>query len=119
MASLARLDEPTPGARADAAGDGDAVESSAAVYAEVRAALAASGATTRCHISRFDADGAMVFFTLERAGEAADAAISAIAERAAEAPAAGLLRARATLDPYLRCASSVDPHHIMNPGTLA
>ena len=80
-----------------------------AVYAEVRAALAASGATTRCHISRFDADGAVMFFTLERAGEAADAAISAIAERAAESAGGWLCSGRArrsSIHICARCASS-------------
>ncbi len=65
------------------------------------------------HISRFDADGAVLFFTFlaERITEA---------ERAAEAAGGWLLGARAPkMDPYLRALrDELDPKRIMNPGAL-
>jgi alkyldihydroxyacetonephosphate synthase len=106
-----------------------------AVYRAVLAELAAAGAAGRAHISRFDADGAVLFFTIdpptraaataaddaaaERAVEAA-ATLLAAAERAAEAAGGWLLGARAVkLDPYLRALrEALDPDRIMNPGVL-
>jgi alkyldihydroxyacetonephosphate synthase len=82
-----------------------------AVYHAVRAAVP----TARAHISRFDPDGAVMFFTIED-----DAALPA-ASRAAETAGGWPLGARALkLDPYLRALrEALDPDHIMNPGTLA
>jgi alkyldihydroxyacetonephosphate synthase len=93
-----------------------------AVYHAVRAELAAAGATARAHISRFDADGAVLFFTIDPpATSPAGEPLLAIAERAAEAAGGWLLGARAVkLDPYLRALrEALDPERIMNPGTLA
>ena len=91
-----------------------------AVYRAVVARCAALGADARAHISRFDADGAVVFFTITKAGGPAPEMV-VIAERAAETAGAWLLGARATkLDTYLTALRAVlDPHGIMNPGTLA
>jgi alkyldihydroxyacetonephosphate synthase len=95
-----------------------------AVYHAVIGALAAAGTAGRAHISRFDADGAVIFVTIN-AGEpeahlAADALLTA-AERAAVRAGGWLLGARAhKLDPYLRALrESLDPDRIMNPGALA
>ena len=90
------------------------------VYHAVRAELERAGGTARAHISRFDADGAVIFLTLERDNELADEALVAQAERAAEAAGGWLLGARALrLDTYLRAMrDSLDPDRIMNPGTL-
>ncbi len=90
-----------------------------AVYHAVLGRCAALGADARAHISRFDADGAVVFFTITRAGGLAPEAV-VIAERAAETAGAWLLGARATkLDTYLSALrTALDPHGIMNPGTL-
>ncbi|MDB4961335.1 MAG: linked oxidase domain protein [Myxococcales bacterium] len=92
-----------------------------AVYRAVVTELATQGGSARAHISRFDADGAVVFFTLIHGSGDPDAAIVGAAERAAEAAGGWLLGARATkLDPYLRALrEAIDPHRIMNPGTLA
>jgi alkyldihydroxyacetonephosphate synthase len=91
------------------------------VYHAVAAELASLGGSARAHISRFDADGAVVFFTLERGGTAADDDAAAAAERAAQAAGGWLLGARAEkLDTYLRALRDVlDPDRLMNPGTLA
>ncbi|MEJ7600948.1 MAG: hypothetical protein WKG01_23785, partial [Kofleriaceae bacterium] len=72
-------------------------------------------------ISRFDADGAVVFFTLEHAGGPAGDELIAQAERVAQTAGAWLLGARAgKLDTYLRALRvTLDPDRIMNPGTLA
>ena len=92
-----------------------------AVYHAVRAEVAGLGATGRAHISRFDADGAVLFFSIERNGAPADDTTCAAAERATQAAGGWLLGARATkLDAYLRGLREVlDPKRIMNPGTLA
>jgi alkyldihydroxyacetonephosphate synthase len=86
-----------------------------AVYHAVLAEAARAGASARAHISRFDPDGAVLFFTIEPADD-----LGAI-ERAAEAAGGRPLGARAqALDPYLRALRDVlDPDRIMNPGTLA
>ena len=91
------------------------------VYRAVRTELESAGGAARAHISRFDADGAVVFFTLEHGGALADEALVVRAERAAEAAGGWLLGARAgKLDPYLRSLrDTLDPDRIMNPGTLA
>ncbi len=91
-----------------------------AVYRAVVDRCTALGAETRAHISRFDADGAVMFFTITKAGGVAPETV-VIAERAAEAAGAWLLGARATkLDTYLTALrAALDPNGIMNPGTLA
>lgn len=94
-----------------------------AVYAQVQLAAAAAGATARAHISRFDQDGAVLFFTFLRDGEvlAADAgALMSTCGRAADAAGGWLLGARATkLDPYLLALKrALDPDEILNPGVL-
>jgi len=91
-----------------------------AVYHAVVAELASLGGSARAHISRFDADGAVMFATLERGGAAVDETTVAAAERAAQAAGGWLLGARAEkLDAYLRALRDVlDPDRIMNPGTL-
>jgi FAD/FMN-containing dehydrogenase len=92
-----------------------------AVYHAVVAQLAGAGGVAHAYISRFDADGAVVFFTLERAGAPADDDALAAAERAAQAVGGWLLGARTQkLDSYLRALrDALDPDHLMNPGTLA
>jgi alkyldihydroxyacetonephosphate synthase len=87
------------------------------VYAGVRAAVVAAGGTVRAHVSRFDADGAVVFFTL---GGPRPEALREAAEAAARAAGGWLLGARATrLDPYLASfQAALDPSGIMNPGAL-
>jgi alkyldihydroxyacetonephosphate synthase len=92
-----------------------------AVYRAVVAALAAGGGAARAHISRFDADGAVAFFTLTQGDAPADADAVAAAERAAGAAGGWLLGARAhKLDAYLRALrDALDPDRIMNPGALA
>jgi len=83
----------------------------AAVYHGVVAALDHAASA---HISRFDADGAVVFFTF-------DGARLRDAERVAAQAGGWLLGARAEkLDPYLRALrDQLDPGRIMNPGALA
>jgi alkyldihydroxyacetonephosphate synthase len=92
-----------------------------AVYHAVLMELANLGRSARAHISRFDADGAVMFATFERGGMADDDETVAAAERAAEAAGGWLLGARAhKLDAYLRVLRDVlDPERIMNPGALA
>ncbi len=91
-----------------------------AVYHAVIDRCAALGADARAHISRFDADGAVMFFTITKAGGLAPETVM-IAERAAEQAGAWLLGARQSkLDTYLNALrAALDPHGIMNPGTLA
>jgi len=86
------------------------------VYHAVLAEAARLGGSARAHISRFDPDGAVVFFTME-----GDDSLAAAGEKAAEAAGGWLLGARAMkLDAYLRALrDAIDPAHIMNPGTLA
>lgn len=91
-----------------------------AVYHRVCAEMLAKGAAARAHISRFDADGAVMFFTMERSGAPIDDALLTVAERAVESAGGWLLGARAhKLDAYLRALrAAIDPDSIMNPGTL-
>ena len=92
-----------------------------AVYHAILAEVASLGASARAHISRFDADGAVLFVTVERnRGDDDDDRATAAAERAAEAAGGWLLGARAQkLDTYLRALrDALDPDHVMNPGTL-
>ncbi len=84
------------------------------VYHAVRDEARRLGHAASAHISRFDPDGAVLFFTL-------DEAITPAIERAAEAAGGWPLGARAVkLDGYLRALrDALDPARIMNPGTLA
>lgn len=85
-------------------------------YHAVRGAVAAAGTTSRAHISRFDASGAVLFFTFGENGDR----IRDAAEAAARAGGGWLLGARAReLDPYLvSLRAALDPQGIMNPGAL-
>jgi alkyldihydroxyacetonephosphate synthase len=87
-----------------------------AVYAAVTTEARRLGAKVRAHVSRFDPDGAVMFFTFET-----DEATSTVLEKVAETAGAWLLGARATkLDAYLRSLrDTLDPQRIMNPGTLS
>jgi alkyldihydroxyacetonephosphate synthase len=95
------------------------------VYFHVREQLHALGVAARAHISRFDADGAILFFTFAREGSPLegkhDETVRAVAESVAAQVGGWLLGARAVkLDAYLRdLRLALDPHQIMNPGTLA
>ncbi len=105
------------------------------VYHAVVADARAKGGMARAHISRFDADGAVAFFTLTSAppsavlrgpaepGLALSGADELVASAEVAAAGAGgwLIGARATkLDAYLDALrAAIDPHRIMNPGTLA
>ncbi|MBS1120744.1 MAG: linked oxidase domain protein [Deltaproteobacteria bacterium] len=91
-----------------------------AVYRAVIAQARVAGATARAHVSRFDADGAVMFFTIQRGGHPHDEAI-ADCEHAAEVAGGWLLGARAQkLDRYLDALrDALDPDRIMNPGTLS
>jgi alkyldihydroxyacetonephosphate synthase len=90
-----------------------------AVYHALCAAVGAAGGAGRGNTSRFDAEGAVIFLTID-AGEHPTEALLAAAERAAEAAGGWLLGARAVkLDPYLRTLrEALDPDRIMNPGAL-
>jgi alkyldihydroxyacetonephosphate synthase len=109
--------EPTPG-------PGPALQVTAtpsamrAVYHEVVEAARRTGALARAYISRFDADGAVLFFSF--AGDASLEAVRAATETAAEEAGGWLLGARATkMDPYLQSLrAALDPHGIMNPDGL-
>ncbi len=92
-----------------------------AVYRTVIERAQSLNITARAHISRFDADGAVLFFTLLEGDETASASIVGACEQAAGAAGGWLLGARATkLDAYLRgLRDALDPDRIMNPGTLA
>lgn len=88
-----------------------------AVYAGVRTRASELGLrAARAHISRFDADGAVMFFTVDNASTEASDAL----ERAAHAAGGWLLGARADrLDSYLRALRDrLDPDRVMNPGVL-
>jgi alkyldihydroxyacetonephosphate synthase len=97
-----------------------------ATYRAVVAAAAELGATARAHASRFDADGAVMFFTLcgpdklePLSGDAAETARTTCQAAAAEAGAFLLGSHAASLDSYLATLrAELDPHGIMNPGAL-
>jgi FAD/FMN-containing dehydrogenase len=110
-----------------------------AVYHAVCAAVRAQGADARAHVSRFDSDGAVLFFTLiqpsgdprgEPGGEPGSGApllgpelerLRRTAEDAAAAAGAVLLGSiNASMAPYLAELRRVlDPRGIMNPGALS
>ena len=97
----------------------------AAVYDAVLAVATTAGAAGRAHIARFDADGAVLFFTFtqpdgsplddEPLGDLVDAAAAA-----AQQSGASLLGASdPALDPYFAdLRAALDPHNILNPGAL-
>jgi alkyldihydroxyacetonephosphate synthase len=92
------------------------------VYHAVIADAERLGARGRAHISRFDPDGAVMFFTVERDGATIDDEDTTRAiERAAEQAGGWILGARPhKLDAYLRALRDyLDPGRIMNPGALA
>ncbi len=91
------------------------------VYRAVTSEAARLGASVRTHVSRFDADGGVMFFTVERDGAPADDTTSAAIAKVAETAGGWPLGARAhKLDTYLRALrDSLDPARIMNPGTLS
>jgi alkyldihydroxyacetonephosphate synthase len=84
-------------------------------YHAVRGAVAAAGGTSRAHISRFDASGAVLFFTF-----AGETPVREATEAAARAGGGWLFGSRAReLDPYLTALrAALDPDGIMNPGAL-
>jgi alkyldihydroxyacetonephosphate synthase len=89
-----------------------------AVYEAVLVAVQAEGATARAHISRFDLDGAVLFFSFGRRGEAVSAALLATAERAVVASGGHLLEgSKSEFAVYYReLKRELDPYAIMNPG---
>ena len=94
-----------------------------AVDHEVRTAATRAGGTARAHVSRFDANGAIVFVTLLRDGQpigSSEDPLHRAVRAAAEAAGGWLLGARASrLDPYLAALrAAVDPLGIMNPDAL-
>jgi alkyldihydroxyacetonephosphate synthase len=92
-----------------------------AVYHAVLAEAERRGLTASAHISRFDPDGGLLFFTIGASESDTPETVSQAIEQAAEAAGGWLLGARATkLDSYLRTLREVlDPRGMMNPGTLA
>lgn len=95
-----------------------------AVYHALRPAAASAGGVARAYVSRFDANGAIVFVTLLRGGEpitAPDDPVCRAVRSACELAGGWPLGARATkLDPYLAALrAAIDPHGIMNPDALA
>jgi alkyldihydroxyacetonephosphate synthase len=97
-----------------------------AVYGAVRSAARDAGAAARAHASRFDHDGAVLFFSFtDRAGEAmleGDelSRVRGVAERSAKHAGAVLLdSSNPSLDPYLTDLRRIlDPGGIMNPDAL-
>ncbi len=101
----------------------------AATYRAVVEAAAAAGGNARAHVSRFDADGAVAFFSIIHNGKtlAADAtevhdlALLELCKRAATEAGGWLPGSRALrLDPYFASLrAELDPLGIMNPGAFA
>jgi alkyldihydroxyacetonephosphate synthase len=98
-----------------------------AVYHAVCTAARGQGVEARAHVSRFDVDGAVLFFTFTEPGGAAalpEAALEQVrhtAEDAAAAAGAVLLGTiNASMTPYLaELRRALDPRGIMNPGALS
>ena len=100
----------------------------AATYHAVLNAASAAGGAARAHISRFDADGAVAFFSVEREGKPLpadataphDVALIELCKRAATDAGGWLPGSRAArLDPYFAALrANLDPLGIMNPGAL-
>jgi alkyldihydroxyacetonephosphate synthase len=90
------------------------------VYRAMQTETARLGVQLSTHVSRFDPDGAVMFFTLDPPSREDDTTMTAL-ERAAETAGGWLLGARAhKLDAYLRALrDALDPQRIMNPGTLS
>jgi alkyldihydroxyacetonephosphate synthase len=94
-----------------------------AVYHAIRAAAKRAGGEAQAHVSRFDANGAIVFVTVRREGApvtGVDDPVHRAVRVAAEAAGGWLLGPRPSrLDPYLAALrAKVDPHGIMNPEAL-
>jgi alkyldihydroxyacetonephosphate synthase len=93
----------------------------AAVYEAVAGAVTGAGARARAHASRFDADGAVLFFTVtDAAGAALEAAVAAAGEAARGAGAVLLAeRVHPPMEPYFQALRRLlDPAGIMNPAAL-
>jgi len=97
----------------------------AAVYGAVIGAAEAADAAGRAHVARFDADGAVLFFTFTAAsgeplGDETLAEVVDVATAAAHQAGAVLLGARnPALEPYLHdLRALLDPDGILNPGAL-
>lgn len=91
------------------------------VYRAILGAAESAKRQARAHISRFDADGACLFFTLlEGARLDARARTRSAVEKAARAAGGHLLHERdPELVPYLNALrQELDPHGILNPGIL-
>jgi alkyldihydroxyacetonephosphate synthase len=95
------------------------------VYRAVLEAAESAGAAARAHASRFDADGAVIFFAFtQRDGEPLDdETLARIVDAAAEvAQAAGAIPLGYTnpeVNAYLvSLRQQLDPHDIMNPAAL-
>ncbi|MGE0868978.1 MAG: FAD-binding oxidoreductase [Kofleriaceae bacterium] len=87
------------------------------VYHAVRSAVTSAGGAARAHISRFDSNGAVMFFTIDPGSGATRADLIAGAERAAGTAGGWLLGSRPHhLDTYLRALrTAIDPDQILNP----
>ena len=94
--------------------------------AAVRSAATELGIDARAHASRFDADGAVLFFTLTDAesgepladDQVADARAT-VEEAAGEAGAYLLGAPNLVLDPYFETLrETLDPNGILNPSAL-
>ncbi|MCC6848332.1 MAG: hypothetical protein IT294_07515 [Deltaproteobacteria bacterium] len=97
----------------------------AAVYDAVLTAARSADATARAHIARFDADGAVLFFTFTTpggaalAGEPLDDLIDDSAAAAQQAGAVLLGAANPAFEPYFQSLrAAMDPARILNPGAL-
>jgi alkyldihydroxyacetonephosphate synthase len=97
----------------------------AAVYDAVLSAAAAGDAAGRAHFARFDADGAVLFFTFTATDgsvlgdEALDDLVDAAAAAAQHAGAFLLGASNPALEPYFQdLRRALDPGNILNPGAL-
>lgn len=98
----------------------------AAVYEAVASAVASAGAQVRAHASRFEADGAVLFFTVTDAsgepmtGDALEPVLAAAADAAHQAGAVLLgERSHPPMERYFQALRRLlDPAGIMNPAAL-